>query len=287
MFEAAVTNRMITIYDIFTSNRRRWLARWSLCLALSVASVGGCKTKPPDAPVFSSFNCYRRPQLEAMGIRRVVLLPLSNETGIPFAEERIREALAAELRIAGLFEVITPPPMIDLPHSAGIRSDGTFHESDLVTMARNFNADGVIFATVTDYRPYRPVRVGVNLHLVSTAEAITVASVDGLWDARDASVTQLALMSEPGFAESAVPGSDISLYSPEAFHRFVGRQIAQALAGTLPMGPHVIMANAPATGVVTASHFEEAKDDKPNRFKHAPRISGSGWSVLRASRQPH
>ena len=57
---------------------------------------------------------------------------------------------------------------------------GTFPGPLLVDLARQFQADAVMFLCLYEFQPYAPPRVGVTVHLVSTREAITIASVDGV-----------------------------------------------------------------------------------------------------------
>ena len=101
----------------------------------------------------------------------------------------------------------------------------------MVELAKQYQADAVVFSSLTDYHPYWPPRVGVKLHIVSTHEAVTLASIDGLWDAKNEPV---ALAAENFYCQlspkSTLIRPDTILYAPSYFQKFVAHQIVGALA---------------------------------------------------------
>ncbi|MEX2285641.1 MAG: hypothetical protein WD648_01050 [Planctomycetaceae bacterium] len=164
---------------------------------------------------------------------------MSNETRFPHAESDIRDALAAELRAAGLFEVVSCPCEIGESWAAALREHGRFDELNLIEITERFQVDGVIYGSLTDYCPYWPPRIGVNLHLVSTHEAVTLASVDGVWDTRDEYVASQAQRFYDArlSPKSRDPEGELMLHAPQLFQKFVANQIVHLLAGPLGSPP--------------------------------------------------
>jgi len=163
-------------------------------------------------------------------MRRVLLAPLANETRHPRASEQLRRNLAAELQAAGLFELVLPPAR-ELPAlSQFVRKKGKYDEQMLVELRRRYNVDGLLVGTLTQYRPYRPLRIGLVLHLISIHDASPVASIDSIWDCRDRKVSEAAL--QYAEHELLVAKSDrqpeLILDSPDFFQRFVSHQVAAA-----------------------------------------------------------
>lgn len=204
----------------------RRIAIGLVCLA-SVAA--GCAHKVHNASP-PTFSRYRAPDFDFYGIRRVVVLPAENQTRYPDAAEQFRANLANELRSAGLFEVVELPVYNRIcPSTAGLQ--GTFPEQLLVDLAKQFQAEAVLFVNVNEYHPYSPPKLGATVHLVSTHEAIALASVDGMWDARDGALAAEAQgyyhqLSQNG----SLPRRELVLHSPDLFQRFVARKIVAALS---------------------------------------------------------
>src|SRR4051812_38858806 len=211
---------------------RRWLAGGVTWLVLFAAILDGCTTT--QAPLITTFSHFRADGLNAAPVRRVLLLPMSNETEFPYVEDEISDALATELRAAGLFEVVRAARETDESCAASCcRSNGTFDERQLIDLAERYQVDGVIFGTVTNYNPYWPPRIGINLQLVGTHEAVTLASVDGLWDARD---EHIAAQAQQFYfcrltPKATVPDSDLMLHAPQYFQKFAAAQTVHLLAG--------------------------------------------------------
>lgn len=174
------------------------------------------------------------------------MLPFENRTDIREAPEQLRQALVAELRHAALFEVVSPAPeMIPLEFS-DVHESGRFRADLLVEMARLYNVDAVMFGTLTEYSPFRPIQVGAAIHIVSASESVTLLSLAGNWDSRIATVAEDARLF---FGELSVPDVTLSdefvLQSPSLFMKFVGHQMTHAVDWR--RGPHqpVVLAAQP------------------------------------------
>ena len=215
-------------------------------IVLGLACLGSCLligcAHPPPVPGPPTFSSYRAPDFDYWAVRRVVLLPAETQTRYADEAERFRANLASELRATGLFEVVELPPYaFECPSTAVLH--GTFPEHLLVDLARRFQADALLFTNVTQYQPYAPPRIGAKVHLVSTKQAITLATVDGVWDARDESLAceARAFYAQISSAHS-VPRCELVLQSPDLFQKFVARKIAGALAGRPVFEPELCAA---------------------------------------------
>lgn len=211
---------------------RRWLVS-----LLTVVVVGCCLFHPPPPPAPPPIREYRARDFQWSNVNRVLVLPLCNEAAFYPVAEEVRTALAAELQALGRFEVVAGPcngPAADLV--AQVRVAGRFNEAALIELAHLFRADVIVLATVTQYSPYRPPRLGLAVQAVSPFDAVVVASVDGLWDTAFKATADLACAS---YCEAFAPrqtstASVLVLDSPRLFQRFVCGQVARALAGFEP-----------------------------------------------------
>ncbi len=197
-----------------------------------VIMVIGCATdpQPPPQPCYSYYLAPSFLTPTSPAVRRVVLLPMENRTFYAYASIEFRDVLVAEMRSAGLFEVVSLPEETTQSWYRSVHSQGRFQEDALVELAKQHQADAVVFSSLTDYHPYWPPRVGVKLHIVSTHEAVTLASIDGLWDAKNEPV---ALDAQNFYCQlspkSTLIRPDTILYAPSYFQKFVAHQIVGAL----------------------------------------------------------
>src|SRR6266849_3413260 len=213
-------------------------------LWLPVVFLVGCdlfQSRPPGHPCFTT---YQARGFALASVSRVLILPLANESPFPHVAEEIRSALAAELQTCGAFEVVVAPHHLELPVTPAVHVDGRFSEEAMLELAHAFRVDGVLLGSVTHYHPYSPPRIGLTLQLISPGLAMVVASVDGLWDARDRvladqartyyrqSFNPLLALAE---GDLPPPEGDLALSSPQLYQRFVCHQVTQAL--TRPAAP--------------------------------------------------
>src|SRR5262249_47954135 len=87
--------------------------------------------------------------------------------------------------------------------------------------------------------PYAPPRIGLSLRLLSPAESIVVASVDGLWDARQRTTAEQARQYQQYvLASQFLWEKDAVLVAPNLYRQFVARHAVHALTmRNLPLAP--------------------------------------------------
>jgi len=164
-------------------------------------------------------------------VQRVVLLPLANQTEFEHVSVELQSNLAAELKRTGRFDVVLVTHEDATVHAHDVFQQGTFDELELLRLARQHDAQAVVFGNVTHYHPYSPPRVGLSLVMISPAEGVAIASADGLWDAREQTT---ALQARTYLAQQlswrqGLLGMDRVLDSPDVYQRFVCQQIASSL----------------------------------------------------------
>jgi hypothetical protein len=175
------------------------------------------------------------PDLEQLGVRRVVLLPMEHRPTQSEAAERFRAALAAELRATGLFEVVAPPVTEFGCWDSSNLTYGWVSTSVLNELSLRYSVDGVVFLSLRDYHAYSPPRIATTVHLVGTRDAATLVSVDGIWDARNGAVSDMAKEYAQLLAPTRETGRpDMVLHTPAYFEKFVAGQLAHAFASQWP-----------------------------------------------------
>jgi hypothetical protein len=236
---------------------RRWL---SLAAGAAVAAAAvGCHLvqrtaakvrdhrAPPAAPV--TYSQYHLDGFRWEDVRRVLVLPVLNESPHTRAGDEIRAALTSELQRLGRFEVVAAPADDQAILARRAHRGGRFSEADLFELGRETNAEVVVHVTVTQYSPYPRPRLGMVVQAVGPLEGKVVASVDGLWDTTDAGVAEQVRTfyrqrprPQPPFVRNRVIATDdvfageLALDSPALFQRWACHLVACLLVG-LPVDP--------------------------------------------------
>ncbi len=204
-------------------------------IALAFSLTSGCLHTKASLPAFTHvvapYQRFVAQNFDWSSVQRVVVMPLGNQTAYPRVGQELQANLAAELQRAGRFDIVVATRDDPGARSQDVFRSGEFNEIELLRIAREYQAQAVLFANVTQYHPYAPPRIGVSLLLVSPAEGIVIASTDGLWDAREASTSaqaQVHFKQTQSWPQSLM-GSERVLESPDVFQRFVCEQIAVSL----------------------------------------------------------
>lgn len=234
------------------------IRRTAACLVLQTAALLiGCahEKQVASVPTIAPFQQYVAPNIDWSTVKRVVLMPLANQTAYPKAAEEMQTNLAAELQRAGRFDIVVATHEDAAARARDVFSRGQFDELELLRVAREYQADAVLFGQMTQYHPYNPPRLGLSLLMISPGEGIVIASSDGLWDARETGTAALAkeVYSQSLSFPQSIVGSERVLDSPEMFQRFVSQQVATALSPTTTAGFAMPMPNDPQSFVVPAS----------------------------------
>lgn len=259
--------------------------RFFLCSMLGLAAaLGGCKSKElaPELPPYTS---YSTPDFDFDTVQRIVLMPVGNRSDVPELSGQMQRAIATELQRSGRFEVVMARNDNEDPDTRSVFTSGTFDEASMLKIHQRYQAQGIMFAEVTQYHGYNPPRLGLNVLLVSPAESVVVASIDGLWDLGEAQTLRRARAQAKQSID--IPGSlfgeDRLLDSPNALHRFVAYEVAQAIekstlrqvpidemGNALPEGADMTTVSQPAvTAPSTFSQAATSYDIQPARVPAA------------------
>lgn len=203
-----------------------------------LALLLGCAHDRPAESLSAAapFQQYLDPRVDWSSIQRVVLMPMSNQTAYPKVSEEMQTNLAAELQRAGRFDIVVATREDSGARARDIFTNGQFDEVELLRVAREYQAQAVLFGQVTQYHPYNPPRIGLSLLMVHPGEGVVIATSDGLWDARESGTATQAkqLYGQSLSWPQNMLSSDRVLESPDVYQRFVSQQVASSL---MPPGP--------------------------------------------------
>ena len=193
---------------------------------------------PPVMQVPAPHQQYFASNIDWRSVQRVALMPFANDTS-PMANQtayprvvfEMQTNLAAELQRAGRFDVVVVDTDDAGLNSRDVFATGEFNELEVLRVARQHLVDAIIFVKVTQYQPYPPPRLGLSLLMVSPAEGMVIASVNGLWDARESNIAAhaQAYMKQTQNWPRSLFGAERVMESPDVYQRYVSQQVALAL----------------------------------------------------------
>jgi hypothetical protein len=188
-----------------------------------------------------NYSYYHGHAFSWNGVRRVLVLPLANETNYSHAAEEVRNAFCTEMQQLGRIDCVPAPPDACAVLSQTIRSNGTFNELVLIDLARTYHADAIIMGTLTQYSPYNPVRMGLNLQVVSPGDGVVVASVAGIWDSASPWIAQRARDYYAQYCRRRDEPltANLVLDSPRLYQRFVCFEAAHILVDDIHGPPGI------------------------------------------------
>ena len=249
------------------------------CLGLLLGPIvifhSGCVRHRPVETVMPTepapFQQFVAPNFDWSTVKRVVLMPMANQTAFAQVSVEMQQNLAAELQRAGRFDVVLETQEDSVVRSREVFARGSFDELELLRVARDHDAQAILFGLVTQYHPYPPPRVGLSLIMISPAEGVAIASADGLWDAREVETAHQAktyLQQQLNWRQSLM-GVDRALESPDVYQRFVCQQVATSLnpPGAGSSGGVLPPLSAEPTEILPASH-QSVQKAKPRNLPH-------------------
>ncbi len=203
----------------------RFLLGILFCLIVFV----GCSSAPSRHSSGLSYN--KTDEFKKTRIRRVLLLPFEYDVDREAVIDEVTEAFAIELRKIGSFEVVVPTgnkTALTPEHEIWVK--GTINLSTILTLRKQYDADAIVFGSITHYRPYEPMLLGVKVGMISTDTGAIVWSADGVFDSNENEVAELVKhYFESTHQKNALYGWKLILLSMRRYSQFVANQITETL----------------------------------------------------------
>ena len=161
-----------------------------------VLTLGGCHMRDhylgeptPDAVTIPV--SYRAPTVDGFRVRRVLVLPFRDDTAHPEHANGLQRAFVDALNRRQVFEVVeVDHRALGQDHQREFVLTGEIVKQALMELARAYKADGVLYGSVTRYRAYEPMAVGLRISLVSAGAGDLIWEANGLFDSSDVRVVR-------------------------------------------------------------------------------------------------
>jgi hypothetical protein len=195
-----------------------------------IVGLSGCAFDFDNRP--AATKCYyRNPDKRVSSIGRVAIVELDNESGYPAISADVSETLYHQLQkkqVAGLFVVHKNDPhwkALQLPPSS------PYDLQQLANIRSALKCDALLVGTITEYKPYPHLAVGLRLKMIDLSDGRLVWGYEQIWDTADRTCQQRAeryYQSEKSADFGLLRKKLISASSIE-FLKFVSFEVSQTL----------------------------------------------------------
>ncbi len=188
-----------------------------------------CNTEPF---LLENFRVSFHPEFPQRVPRRVLLLNSGFATNDNETIDLFAKSLADKLKGEGLFEVMTPAVQCHTTIDEILA--GRFNEAEIIGLARQYNADGIMLFRINSFKFHSPMAVNASVGLVDPDETIVMFAADGVWDLTDESTSQ----NYTAYIRSQMRDEHSSMYnvhrnSPRTLFGYVSSQVAKALSSRI------------------------------------------------------
>ncbi len=198
-------------------------------ILLVCALAGGCRSTPE--PVANLAHARHVEDFQTYRIQRVGLLPFRGAALEANYAEVLQQAFHAELVNATPYELVRllPGDLEEVPGADPHRRGG-YDPRTILDVSRRFRLDGVLVPTVTDFQYFPPLRLGVQLELVSSETGALLWTAGVHLDTSDAAVRRgLEAFHRRRTDSLGDERWQLTLLAPRRLSRFAAWQVAGVL----------------------------------------------------------
>ncbi len=182
-------------------------------------------------------RAFRDASVTSGHVRRVLLLPLWDESDFGSGADVVNTAVLEEMAKLQRFRVVIPSPT-DAALNASVGPDGTgrIPVPTIIDLGRRYGVDAVLFGSIVRYRPYDLPLLGMTVSLVDVETGRVLWSAQDFVDSSD---VQAARSLDDYYYDVAarsdtVFGREVLRSSPRWFTRFCAQRIVRTLLENPP-----------------------------------------------------
>ena len=222
--------RKLSFVTCFSRRSLRVASRksWGMVLLLAVL-LSGCRTHSASAPVSDYY--YLNPNKKLTDVGRVAIIELDNDSSYPQISNDITGSLYQALQKRQVFGLTVVRQNDPSWRSLQLERDSTFTLEQILAIREALKCDGILLGTVTEFRPYPHMAVGLRLKLLDLRDGQLLWALEQIWDSADKTTEKriknyFKSEKRTGFAPLH---EDLAAVSPLEFIRFVNYEVAGTL----------------------------------------------------------
>jgi hypothetical protein len=198
-------------------------------LVLLLATVYGCESAPENGGMAGA--SYLSPRKDLHRIGRVALVELDNLSTFPELSADLTNALYLAMQKKQAFSLTTVSHEDPAWASLQLNFDSLQALRGLQAMRDNLRCNGLLVGTITEYRPYPHIVLGLRMKLLDLTDGQLVWAVEQVWDAGDRTIQRRVKgYFEKELRRGAAPlREDLVVVSPLEFLKFAAYEVAETL----------------------------------------------------------
>jgi len=202
---------------------------WGIILLLLAVLLSGCRTHSASAPASGYY--YLNPNKKLTDVGRVAIIELDNDSSYPQISSDITGSLYQALlkkQIFGLTVVRQNDPSW---RSLQLQRDSTYTLEQIMAIREALKCDGILLGTVTEFRPYPHMTVGLRLKLLDLRDGQLLWALEQVWDCSDKTTEKRikSYFKSEKRSNFAPLDEELAAVSPLEFIKFVNYEVAGTL----------------------------------------------------------
>ncbi len=197
-----------------------------LVLPILVLGCGGPGFFPPRSDYY-----YLNPNKDLSAIGRVALVELANDSAFPQISADVTEALFQALQKKQVFGLTLVRQHDPAFRSLQLDANTEYTFEQLSVIRKTLKCDAVLIGTVTGFKPYPHMSIGLRLKLIDLADGQILWALEQIWDTTDKTTEERikSYYSRHNFMGSTTLREKLVTISSLRFVKFVGYETAETL----------------------------------------------------------
>jgi hypothetical protein len=202
---------------------------WGIMLPLLALLLSGCRADQVRAPAAAYY--YLNPSKTLTAIGRVAIVELENDSSYPQISTDITTALFNSLQKKQVFGLTVIGRHDPSWRSLQLETDSTYSLDQMRAIREALKCDGLLLGTITEFRPYPHMVVGLRLKLVDLRDGQLLWALEQIWDSADKTTEKRikAYFESEKRSGFAPLHEQLAAVSPLEFIKFVSFEVAGTL----------------------------------------------------------
>jgi len=199
---------------------------WGVILLLFVVVESGCRTHSASAPLSDYY--YLNPNNKLHSIGRVAIVELDNDSSYPQVSADVTQALYQALQKRQVFGLTVIRQHDPSWRGLQLDQDSSYTLEQLLAIREALKCDGLLLGTVTEYRPYPHMVMGLRIRLLDLRDGQLQWALEQVWDSADKKTEKrikdyFKSEKRSGFAPLH---EKLAVVSPIEFLKFISYEVA-------------------------------------------------------------
>ncbi len=172
-------NSLITV--LLSGAPKRTILRFGILLLL--VPLSGCSIYRASIPAADYY--YLNPNKDLSAVGRTALIELDNDSSYPKISTDVTEVFFQALQKKQVFGLTVVRQNDPAWRSLQLDVDSTYTLEQLFAIREALKCDAILIGTVTGFKPYPHMTIGLRLKLVDLADGQLLWALEQIWDSAD------------------------------------------------------------------------------------------------------